>query len=264
MVFRYGGDEFVVLLPGSGQRLAEKVAGRIEASSARKPYGHLVTLSIGVATLQSTDGFLEPPGEGTRVQVRGAHEGQLRSVLLFRELVLVDEVHVGLERLAEQLVPGGGIGVAHRADGGPEPPRGKHPPVLIAPMDGAVLPCPGVQPGWEPEFRFRAPGSGRHFVLHLMSGAQGGPVYPPAPERHLSFRMQVGRNALRTGDEVAYKLSSGDLSENPTADPWQALASSGFIPPLPVMCRVESIDERGESVGLSASARLVLITGPAQ
>lgn len=53
--FRYGGDEFIVILPGLGKRNAEKVAKRIREASSRKPYSHLVTLSVGVATLTETD-----------------------------------------------------------------------------------------------------------------------------------------------------------------------------------------------------------------
>jgi diguanylate cyclase (GGDEF)-like protein/PAS domain S-box-containing protein len=53
--FRYGGDEFIALFPGLGKRQAENVARRIRAASLKKDYARIVTLSIGVASLQDTD-----------------------------------------------------------------------------------------------------------------------------------------------------------------------------------------------------------------
>jgi diguanylate cyclase (GGDEF)-like protein/PAS domain S-box-containing protein len=53
--FRYGGDEFIVLLPGMGRKNAEKVARRIRMYSAEMPYADLVTLSIGIAALRAED-----------------------------------------------------------------------------------------------------------------------------------------------------------------------------------------------------------------
>jgi diguanylate cyclase (GGDEF)-like protein len=53
--YRIGGDEFVVLLPGLDRRHLLKVVRRINACSAAKDYGGLVTLSIGIATLRPRD-----------------------------------------------------------------------------------------------------------------------------------------------------------------------------------------------------------------
>ena len=50
-VYRYGGDEFVVLLPGLGAGRAEKVARRIASSAAQKMPQRGVGVSYGVATL---------------------------------------------------------------------------------------------------------------------------------------------------------------------------------------------------------------------
>ncbi|HVE13008.1 MAG TPA: diguanylate cyclase [Elusimicrobiota bacterium] len=53
--FRCGGDEFAVVLPGLGERVAEKVSARIAAAAASKPYAGLVGLSIGAAALKPAD-----------------------------------------------------------------------------------------------------------------------------------------------------------------------------------------------------------------
>lgn len=53
--FRIGGDEFLVLMPDLGRKLAQTVAKRIQESSRQKPYARLVTLSIGIASLRCRD-----------------------------------------------------------------------------------------------------------------------------------------------------------------------------------------------------------------
>lgn len=52
--YRYGGDEFVILLPGLGQARAESVARRIVSSAERSLPGHGVRFSYGVAVLGAT------------------------------------------------------------------------------------------------------------------------------------------------------------------------------------------------------------------
>ena len=52
VAFRYGGDEFVVLLPGSGPSRAEIVARRIQLAALPSP---AVGLSIGIASLRPKD-----------------------------------------------------------------------------------------------------------------------------------------------------------------------------------------------------------------
>ena len=54
IVFRYGGDEFVVLLPGAGKRAAQNVAERILKNMRSRRFGNVLSLeirvSVGVAT----------------------------------------------------------------------------------------------------------------------------------------------------------------------------------------------------------------------
>lgn len=66
LVARYGGEEFVILLPGtsrSGARaIAEKLRKAVDNSriphARSEAYGH-VTISLGVATIHSTDGLTQ-------------------------------------------------------------------------------------------------------------------------------------------------------------------------------------------------------------
>lgn len=53
--FRYGGDEFSVLLPGQGPRIAARISGRISAAAAKRSYARLVGLSIGASSLKPAD-----------------------------------------------------------------------------------------------------------------------------------------------------------------------------------------------------------------
>lgn len=54
IVFRYGGDEFVILLPGAGKRAAQHVAERILKNMRDRRFGNVLSLeiraSLGVAT----------------------------------------------------------------------------------------------------------------------------------------------------------------------------------------------------------------------
>ena len=56
---RYGGDEFVVIMPGADAATAVHVAGRARAGIAKN--GYLATISVGVATLE--DPGKESPAE---------------------------------------------------------------------------------------------------------------------------------------------------------------------------------------------------------
>lgn len=56
---RYGGDEFVVIMPGADAPTAVHVAGRARAGIAKN--GYLATISVGVATVQ--DPGKESPSE---------------------------------------------------------------------------------------------------------------------------------------------------------------------------------------------------------
>jgi diguanylate cyclase (GGDEF)-like protein/PAS domain S-box-containing protein len=53
--FRYGGDEFVVLLPGLDRRTAGRVARRIREAARKKYFAPLVGLSIGTAALSHAE-----------------------------------------------------------------------------------------------------------------------------------------------------------------------------------------------------------------
>jgi diguanylate cyclase (GGDEF)-like protein len=54
IVFRYGGDEFVIMLPGAGKRAAQLVAERILKNMRERRFGNVLSLEIrasfGVAT----------------------------------------------------------------------------------------------------------------------------------------------------------------------------------------------------------------------
>ncbi|MDE2292385.1 MAG: GGDEF domain-containing protein, partial [Elusimicrobia bacterium] len=52
MAFRYGGDEFMLLLPGVGREAAGRIADRLRSAVPHQPYARLVTLSVGMATLR--------------------------------------------------------------------------------------------------------------------------------------------------------------------------------------------------------------------
>jgi len=56
---RYGGDEFVVIMPGADAETAQHVAGRARAGIAKN--GYLATISVGLAT--SGDPGQETPSE---------------------------------------------------------------------------------------------------------------------------------------------------------------------------------------------------------
>jgi diguanylate cyclase (GGDEF)-like protein len=54
--YRWGGDEFAILLPETALEDAERVGQRLEAAVRRTawgPEGHAVSLSLGVATLEA-------------------------------------------------------------------------------------------------------------------------------------------------------------------------------------------------------------------
>jgi two-component system, cell cycle response regulator len=58
-IWRYGGEEFVVVMPDTAAQFAEQVAGRIRAEIAKTPFaiGHKdqtaeVTVSVGVSSLR--------------------------------------------------------------------------------------------------------------------------------------------------------------------------------------------------------------------
>ncbi len=52
MAFRYGGDEFVALLPGAGRLKVSEIAARLRCAVPHQPYARLVTVSAGAATLR--------------------------------------------------------------------------------------------------------------------------------------------------------------------------------------------------------------------
>lgn len=55
MAFRYGGDEFALLMPGASRAAAERIGERLAKAVPHQPYARLVTLSVGVATLRAKE-----------------------------------------------------------------------------------------------------------------------------------------------------------------------------------------------------------------
>jgi diguanylate cyclase (GGDEF)-like protein len=58
-IFRYGGDEFVILLPGLGASRAQKVAERILAGAKTNVTEENIAFSYGVASLPSNGSVKE-------------------------------------------------------------------------------------------------------------------------------------------------------------------------------------------------------------
>jgi diguanylate cyclase (GGDEF)-like protein len=94
IVFRYGGDEFVILLPGAGKRAAQHVAERILKSMRDRRFGNVLSLEIrasfGVATwpedgasvheiIRSADSMMYLVKGTTRDNVAVAGKGMLPS-----------------------------------------------------------------------------------------------------------------------------------------------------------------------------------------
>jgi diguanylate cyclase (GGDEF)-like protein len=94
IVFRYGGDEFVILLPGAGKRAAQHVAERILKNMRDRRFGNVLSLeiraSMGVATwpedgssvheiIRSADGMMYLVKGTTRDNVAIAGKGIIPS-----------------------------------------------------------------------------------------------------------------------------------------------------------------------------------------
>ena len=61
LIYRLGGEEFLVVLPGVGQRRGQEIAERIRASiSEMRPTGLRVTISIGVAVAVGEEVAFDP------------------------------------------------------------------------------------------------------------------------------------------------------------------------------------------------------------
>ncbi|MBI2362017.1 MAG: GGDEF domain-containing protein [Elusimicrobia bacterium] len=55
MAFRYGGDEFILLMPGVDEAGSARVADRLRSAVPEQAYARLVTLSVGRATLRAKE-----------------------------------------------------------------------------------------------------------------------------------------------------------------------------------------------------------------
>jgi len=86
-VFRYGGEEFSVLLPGAGPGDAAAAAERLRLAVCERPFelgrGRTlaVTCSLGVATLVPGRGAAELVEAADRALLRAKTEGKNRVVL---------------------------------------------------------------------------------------------------------------------------------------------------------------------------------------
>ena len=141
----------------------------------------------------------------------------------------------------------------------PLPEEGAHPPRLLDPPDGAVLPCPGPEPEWS----FTAPEGTESYVLDLVVGPAGGPWTSLEDARHLRYALIPGRNASRRGPRITYRLSGGTQEGGPP-DAWRWRAEHDYPPPQPVLWRIEARDAEGRSIGRSKTHRVVLIPGPGE
>lgn len=55
MAFRYGGDEFILLMPGVDESGSARIAERLRSAVPEQAYARLVTLSVGRATLRAKE-----------------------------------------------------------------------------------------------------------------------------------------------------------------------------------------------------------------
>lgn len=88
MVYRYGGDEFCVLLPGASKENVIKLMRRIEISSAQAPGGIPISASVGIACYQvgeSVEQFVDRADKemySVKIATKKVREGGLSIVQL--------------------------------------------------------------------------------------------------------------------------------------------------------------------------------------
>jgi len=93
LLFRYGGEEFAVILPGADERISEKLAESLRAAVDKGDFGDVaVTISIGVAVWR--------PGEGTMAQALDAADRALYAAKRGGRNRVVAAVDTKSERLA--------------------------------------------------------------------------------------------------------------------------------------------------------------------
>jgi diguanylate cyclase (GGDEF)-like protein len=78
LVGRFGGDEFVVLLPRSGARVAEKIAQRIVDTLARREGEPKVRISIGCSTLPACPETAPVPSTPSTEYLRNVAESLIK------------------------------------------------------------------------------------------------------------------------------------------------------------------------------------------
>ncbi len=126
--------------------------------------------------------------------------------------------------------------------GAAESEEGAKPPTLVAPEDGAVVVCPGE----EPVFVFSAVRGSAYYRLHFQ-----------VPGKRFVLDVKPSTHLVRSGTRLEYRFFRGNASGVP--DMWHDVGAQSFPSPLPLQWRVEAIGAEQDTLGTSASRRMVVL-----
>lgn len=133
-------------------------------------------------------------------------------------------------------------------------PAGHSPPEVLAPADGAII----VHPAEPPTFVFmRVPGAASYRLALEADGEAFVVDLDPARDlKRIGTRLQfdLGRAAVRG------RLIDRDHHEREIADAVAAWKGDVFAPPRPVTWTLEALDAQKNTLGVSATRSLVMIT----